>query len=169
MPGWYGTVRCGVAAATVIRRHYQRRNKNGYATKPQGGDTRSRRIEAYRETVLALHEAWRDIPLDELRSELCQAGVTVISSLHYFFSRHSITRKKIRHAVEQDRAEVLSARGNWFDGQIDLDPERLVFLAETWAAINMARSQAAATGTNGCGWVTRTVIARRPPWSRACA
>jgi transposase len=27
----------------------------------------------------------------------------------------------------------------WFDGQIDLDPERLVFIDETWASTNMAR------------------------------
>ena len=45
--------------------------------------TRSRRIEAHRETVLALHEARRDITLDELRRELGQVGVSVtISTLH---------------------------------------------------------------------------------------
>ena len=27
----------------------------------------------------------------------------------------------------------------WFDGQLDLDPERLVFIDETWASTNMAR------------------------------
>jgi transposase len=30
-------------------------------------------------------------------------------------------------------------RQDWFDGQPDLDPERLVFLDETWASTNMAR------------------------------
>jgi transposase len=45
--------------------------------------------------VLALHEARRDITLDELRRELSQVGVTVaISTLHRFFARHGITRKK---------------------------------------------------------------------------
>lgn len=88
-------VRFGVAAATVIRWYDQRRSTGAYAAKPQGGDTRSRRIEAHRETVLALHEARRDITLDELRRELGQAGVTVaISTLHRFFARHGITRKK---------------------------------------------------------------------------
>jgi transposase len=87
--------RFGVAASTVIRWHDQRRNTGGYAAKPQGGDTRSRRIEAHRDTVLALHDARRDITLDELRRELGQAGVTVaISTLHRFFARHGITRKK---------------------------------------------------------------------------
>jgi len=87
--------RYGVSAATVIRWHDQRRSTGGYAAKPQGGDTRSRRIEAYRDTILALHGACRDITLDELRRELGQAGVTVaISTLHRFFTRHGITRKK---------------------------------------------------------------------------
>jgi transposase len=31
-------------------------------------------------------------------------------------------------------------REAWFDGQIDLDPERLVFIDETWAKTNMARA-----------------------------
>ena len=76
-------VRFGVAAATVIRWHDVRRSTGTYAAKPQGGDTRSRRIEAHRDMVLALHEARRDITLDELRRELGQVGVTVaISTLH---------------------------------------------------------------------------------------
>jgi transposase len=30
-------------------------------------------------------------------------------------------------------------REDWFEGQLELDPERLVFIDETWAATNMAR------------------------------
>jgi transposase len=30
-------------------------------------------------------------------------------------------------------------REDWFEGQPDLDPERLVFIDETWASTNMAR------------------------------
>jgi transposase len=33
----------------------------------------------------------------------------------------------------------LKRREDWFDGQLDLDPERLVFIDETWASTNMAR------------------------------
>jgi hypothetical protein len=35
------------------------------------------------------------------------------------------------HAQEQDRPDILSRRHAWFDGQLDLDPERLVFIDET--------------------------------------
>jgi hypothetical protein len=30
-------------------------------------------------------------------------------------------------------------REDWFEGQLDLDPERLVFIDETWGSTNMAR------------------------------
>ncbi len=100
--------RGSVSASTVIRWHDQRRDTGGYAAKPQGGDTRSRRIEAHRDTVLALHDARRDITLDELRRALGQAGVIVaISTLHRFFARHGITRKK-RPAMPRSRTAPTS-------------------------------------------------------------
>jgi transposase len=33
----------------------------------------------------------------------------------------------------------MTRRQAWFDGQLDLDPERLIFIDETWASTNMAR------------------------------
>jgi transposase len=33
----------------------------------------------------------------------------------------------------------LTRREAWFEGQLDLDPARLVFIDETWASTNMAR------------------------------
>jgi transposase len=49
-------------------------------------------------------------------------------------------QKKTAHAAEQDRADVLMRRQVWFDGQMDLDPDRLVFLDETWASTAMTRA-----------------------------
>ena len=48
--------------------------------------------------------------------------------------------KKTGHASEQDRLDVLKRREEWFEGQLDLDPERLVFIDETWTATNMTRT-----------------------------
>jgi transposase len=87
--------RFGVAPSTVIRWHDQRRRIGHFEAKPQGGDTRSRRVEAHRDAILARYEARRDITLDELRQGLAGAGVAVaVSTLHRFFARHGITRKK---------------------------------------------------------------------------
>ena len=48
-------------------------------------------------------------------------------------------QKKSGHAAEQDRPDVLRRRRAWFEGQLDLDPERLVFIDETGASTKMAR------------------------------
>jgi transposase len=48
--------------------------------------------------------------------------------------------KKSAHAAEQDRPDILTRRWNWFEGQLDLNPDRLVFIDETWASTNMART-----------------------------
>ncbi|MCA1490521.1 transposase [Ensifer sp. NBAIM29] len=40
---------------------------------------------------------------------------------------------------EQNRPDILKRRQDWFDGQLDLDPEHLVFIDETWVSTNMAR------------------------------
>jgi len=34
----------------------------------------------------------------------------------------------------------LKKRQDWFDGQLDLDPDKLVFIDETWTATNMVRT-----------------------------
>ena len=48
-------------------------------------------------------------------------------------------QKKTAHATERDRPDVVKRREAWFDSPPDLDPERLVFIDETWASTNMAR------------------------------
>ena len=48
--------------------------------------------------------------------------------------------KKTGHAAEQDRVDILSQREAWFDGQLNLDPKRLVLIDEIWTATNMIRS-----------------------------
>jgi transposase len=49
-------------------------------------------------------------------------------------------QKKTAHAAEQGRPDVLKRRWEWFEGQLDLEPERLVFIDETWASTKMART-----------------------------
>ena len=95
--------RFGVAPSTAIRWQAQRRATGSVAAKPQGGDMRSRRVEAHREDILALWEARKDITLDELREQLAGKGlVMATSTLHRFFVRHGITRKK-RPAMRSSR------------------------------------------------------------------
>ena len=74
--------------------------------------------------------------------------------------------KKTAHAAEQDRADIRKRREAWFEGQLDLDPERLVFIDETWASTNMARRYGRAprgrrlrVGVPHCRWKTTTFVA----------
>src|SRR6478735_6471683 len=48
-------------------------------------------------------------------------------------------QKKTLHAAEQDRPDVAKARRVFIRRQPALDPNRLVFIDETWAATNMTR------------------------------
>ncbi|WP_375428947.1 IS630 family transposase [uncultured Sphingomonas sp.] len=133
--------RFGVSAASAVRWAALQRDHGKPAAKPQGGDTRSANTEAKAARIWALYEATPDITLAELRAALAAEGVAVaVSTLWRFFARHDHTRKKkTGHAQEQDRPDVLSAREAWFDGQLDLDPETLIFVDETGASTKMAR------------------------------
>lgn len=100
--------RFGVAPSTAIRWQEQRRTTGSIAPKPQGGDMRSRRVEARREDILALWEARKDISLEELRAGLIEIGLTVsVAGLHRFFARHGMTRKK-RRAMPLSRTDPTS-------------------------------------------------------------
>ena len=63
-----------------------------------------------------------------------------IGTIWTFLDRHDLTfKKKSAHAAEQNRPDVLAEREDWFEGQLDLDPEKLVFVDESFATTNMAR------------------------------
>lgn len=95
--------RYGVAPSTVIRWDIDRRLTGSFAPKPQGGDTRSRRIETHAATILAALEETPDITLEELCDRLARDGIAAsTSSLSRFFQRHGISRKK-RPATRSSR------------------------------------------------------------------
>lgn len=49
-------------------------------------------------------------------------------------------KKKTLIAAERDRADVAEARRQWSAAQLALDPNRVVFIDETWAKTNMTRT-----------------------------
>jgi transposase len=59
-------------------------------------------------------------------------------------------QKKTAHASEQQRPDVLVRRRAWFEGQLDLDPERLIFIDETGASTKMARLRGRAPRGERC-------------------
>jgi len=95
--------RFGVSAASAVRWAALQRDHGKAAAKPQGGDTRSAKVEASAARIWALHEAAPDITLAELRAALAEEGIAVaVSTLWRFFARHRYTRKK-RPAMRKSR------------------------------------------------------------------
>src|SRR3954470_5209570 len=115
-----------------------------------GCSTRSRsgRARANNLAISCLQKQSKHYSLNARASQLCRP------------------RKKTAHALEQDRPDVLKRREAWFEGQLDLDPERLVFLDETGASTNMARLRGRAlrgqrlrSGVPRGHWKTTTFVA----------
>jgi transposase len=87
--------RFGVSAASVSRWRALERERGEACARPLGGDRRSGRVEAHKNTILALIEATPDIAIEELRQALADKGVMVgYGTIRRFFVRHAITRKK---------------------------------------------------------------------------
>ena len=64
-------------------------------------------------------------------------------------ARHHIPYKK-RRRTPPSSSDVLARRRAWFDGQPDLDPERLIFIDETGASTKMARLRRRAARGERC-------------------
>ena len=134
--------RFGVSASSAIRWAALCRAGGDGRAKSQGGDRLSRRTEAHAGLIAAAMADVPDITLLELKVRLAREGALVsVTALWRYFRRHGITRKKkTAHATEQDRPDVRQARQDWFEGQLDLDPERLIFIDETGTSTKMART-----------------------------
>lgn len=55
-------------------------------------------------------------------------------------STEANSKKKTLIAAEQEREDVAEARRQWSSEQLNIDPDRVVFLDETWAKTNMTRT-----------------------------
>lgn len=87
--------RFGVSPASVSRWRVLVRMQGDARPKALGGDRRSGRIEAQKETILAELERTPDITIEELRRALAATGLVFgFGTIQRFFARHRITRKK---------------------------------------------------------------------------
>jgi transposase len=100
--------RFGVSASSAIRWR-QRALEHGQAVaKPRGGDRHSGRIEAHGDFIRELIAERSDMTLAEVQARLVERGAPVgIGTLHRFFNRHGITRKK-RPAMRSSRTAPIS-------------------------------------------------------------
>lgn len=99
--------RFGVSAASAIRWVQAFRKTGSPEAKPQGGDRRSKWIEAHRVFIMETVADRKDITLTELQDLLARRGARFgIGTLWRFFDRHSITVKKRRHMRANSNAPM---------------------------------------------------------------
>ncbi len=161
--------RFDIGPATAVRWAKRVETTGDVAPMKMGGDRRSQRIEAHADFILAQLKQQPDLTILELREKIRERhGVGFgHATVWRFLARHKITRKKkTGHASEQEKEDVASAREAWFEGQLDLDPLKLVFIDETAGSTNMARRFGWARQGERCRasvpfghWRTKTLIA----------
>lgn len=102
-----------VAISTAIRWVRVWREDGRGIAKPKGGDTRSHRIEAYREAILGAIETRKDITLAELAVWLAREHALRVapSTVHRFLARHRITLKKSRRTPASRNARTWRGGG----------------------------------------------------------
>jgi transposase len=160
--------RFGVGVSSAIRWVARARTRGDLTPDRRGGSHRSHRIDGHHDLILGWIKAEPDLTLAEVAERLDKAtGYRPLPSVVCrFFQRHGVTRKKrTAHPAEQDRADIAARRQAWFDGQPDLDPERLVFIDECGTTTNMARMYGRAPRGERCRapvphghWKTTTFV-----------
>jgi len=128
-----------VAASTAIG-WLKRASVEGERGARAQGRPRGSKLDAHREFVLSRLDEKPDLTLQGMQKLLSEErGVRAsLSTIWGLLSDARRTfKKKSLHASEQDRPDVVEQREAWFEGQLDLDPRKLVFVDETWASTNM--------------------------------
>lgn len=85
----------GVSASSAIRWRQLALEHGQAVAKPRGGDRHSGKIEAQGDFIRDLIVEQGDMTLAEVQGRLLERGTPVgIGTVHRFFERHGITRKK---------------------------------------------------------------------------
>jgi transposase len=100
--------RFGVSASSAIRWCQLQRDIGDARPSPQGGDRRSKRIEAEAARILSLVRETPDITLEEMKAELAEGGLVFsVSAIWRFLDRRGLTFKKSRPTL-RSRNELTS-------------------------------------------------------------
>jgi transposase len=132
--------RFGVAASTAIR-WVRRLSVEGERGARRQGRPLGSKLDTHREFLLSRVEDEPDLTLEQMQRLLREerAVDASLSTIWTLLDRAGQTfKKKSAHASEQERPDVRQEREAWFEGQLDLDPTKLVFVDETFATTNMA-------------------------------
>ena len=130
-----------VSVASVVKWSQRARATGSAAAKPMGGK-RPYLLEGERDWLLARLAEKPDLhlTLHALLAELGERGVVVSCDTQGSSSAKASASKKTVFAAGQDRPDIARRRAWWKRHQLKIDPARLLFIDETWAKTNMART-----------------------------
>ena len=140
-----------VSVASVVKWSQRARATGSAAAKPMGG-RRPYLLKGERDWLLARLAEKPDLTLHALWQSLANAASWCPATRSGdFSSAKASASKKTVFATEQDRPDIARRRAWWKRHQLKIDPACLVFIDETWAKTNMARTH---------GWWRRGVPLR---------
>jgi transposase len=128
----------GVGVSTAIN-WVQRLRKTGTVAPGKMGGHRRKLISGEHREWLLQRTKERDFTLRGLVAELAERGLKVdYRTVWSFVHDEKLSFKKTVVAGERDRPDVARRRAQWTKYQSKIEPERLVFIDETWTKTNMA-------------------------------
>ncbi|MCM2395883.1 IS630 family transposase [Rhizobium sp. S95] len=132
--------RFGIGISTAIA--WIASARQGQMTPAKQGRRGGTRIDAHEDYIVGMIEEAKDVTLNEMVLRLAEERAVSIgrSGLDVWLRKRGWTfKKKTAHALEQERPDLLKRRRDWFEGQLDLNPARLVFIDETGLSTKMSR------------------------------
>ena len=156
----------GVGISTVIR-WVRRFRETGSVAPRQMGGYKPKKIDGEHRDWLLERTREKDFTLRGLVAELAERGLKVdYRTVWHFVHAEKLSFKKTVAASEQDRPDIARRRAQWKKYQGRIDPERLVFIDETWTKTTMAplrgwapRGQRLAAKVPNRRWETMTFLA----------
>ena len=129
--------RFDLAPSTVITWAKRVRDTGSIAPAKFGGHKKCQ-LGPHRSVVLDLLSTTPHLTLHHLKDLLAERCVSVShDTVWRFLRREGLSFKKTLLAIEQVRSDVARRRERWRGAINKLDPERLVFIDETWIKTDM--------------------------------
>ncbi len=137
-----------VAKSSVIKWH-QRYKATGSVSPLQMGPKQGSCLEPHRDFIHAQIQHTSHLTVRRLAAVLKDKGIDVShNAVWLFLRREGLSFKKTLFAIEQGRADGARRRQRWKGLMRSLDPQKLVFIDETWIKTNMAQCVAGANGAS---------------------
>ena len=128
----------GIGISTAINWVRRQRETGSVAPGKMGGH-RPKKIAGEHRDWLLQRTKQGDFTLRGLVAEFAERGLKVdYRSVWEFVHAEKLSFKKSLVAGERDRPDVARRRAQWTKYQDRVEPERLVFIDETWTKTNMA-------------------------------